>query len=107
MSDTLTVVYGASDDLIEIEGHLAEEFAGGDEPQYVAFANGVVLKVTYDDEGIWRVVPRAGSHRVEIVFARGEEAGADEHGCPGYSDKAVILNAGSWVVVGDRCEVAR
>lgn len=101
MTDTRTVVYGASDDLIEIEGHLREEFGAYDsDPQYLAFANGVVLKVTYDNEGIWRIQPRAGADRVEIVFARGDDEPHDEDGVAGYSDKAVILNAGSWVVAG-------
>lgn len=99
---TRTVVYGASDDLIEIGGHLSEEFGAYDsDPRYLAFANGVVLKITYDSEGVWRVQPRAGADRVEIVFARGEDEPRDADGVAGYSDKAVILNAGSWVVVGD------
>ena len=102
MTDTRTVVYGASDDLIEIEGHLSEEFGAYDsDPRYLAFANGVVVKIHYDNDGIWRVVPVSGSDRVEVVFARGDEEPRDDDGVPGYSDKAVIANAGSWVVLGD------
>lgn len=106
--ETRTVVYGASDDLLEVGGHLAEEFDNDqDETRYVGFANGVLLKMTCDDEGFWRIAPRAGSDRVELIFARGEDADRDEDGCPGYSDKAVVLNAGSWVTVGARAEVHR
>lgn len=108
MTDTRTVVYGASDDLLEIGGHLAEEFDNDQEsPRYIGFGSGVLLKMTCDDEGFWRIAPRVGAHRVEIVFARGEEAGTDEDGCPGYSDKAIVTNAGSWVVVAERAEVTR
>lgn len=107
-SETRTVVYGASDDLLEIGGHLAEEFDNDqDEVRYVGFANGVLLKMTCDDEGFWRITPRAGGDRVEIIFARGEVEGSDDDGCPGYSDKAVLLDAGSWVTVGSRAEVTR
>lgn len=102
---TRTVVYGASDDLLEIGGHLGEEFDNNqDSARYIGFANGVLLKMTCDDEGFWRIAPR---DRVQIVFARGEDAKRDEDGCPGYSDKAIILNAGSWVTVGGRAEVSR
>lgn len=96
-----TVIYGASDDLLEIGGDLSEEFSSSqDEPQIVGLSNGVVLRITCDDEGIWRITPLKGGDHVAVVFARGEDDGADEDDCPGYSDKAVITDSLSWAVVG-------
>lgn len=96
-----TVIYGASDDLIEVDGEgLREEFTAhtDGEKQYVAFASGVLIEVHYDDDGVWRLRPLAG-HYVHVA-ARGESAGNDEDGCPGYSDKVVIEDSGAWVVHG-------
>lgn len=101
-----TIVYGASDDLIEIDGAIREEFNPNDEPSYLGFSNGVVLKVTYDNEGIWRIQPRANHHLVTIDFAIGDEAPRREDGSSGYSDRATMEDV-SWVVFGDRFEAAR
>jgi hypothetical protein len=49
-------IEGASDDLIELEGDLSEEFnPNNDEPSYLAFGDGTILKVIYDNDGIWRI----------------------------------------------------
>lgn len=52
----MLTVTGASDDLIEIDGDISEEFARFDssEGDYLAFSDGTVLKAVYDDNGIWR-----------------------------------------------------
>jgi hypothetical protein len=103
-----TTIYGASDDLIEVDGAIREEFNPSDgEPSYLAFSNGVVLKVTYDDEGMWRIQPRANAHLVTVDFAIGEDADRREDGSSGYSDRATMTDPVSWVVFGDRFEAAR
>jgi hypothetical protein len=51
-------VTGASDDLIEIDGDLREEFSvyqEDDDASILAFGDGTVLSVVYDKRGIWRV----------------------------------------------------
>lgn len=52
-------VTGASDDLIEVEGDIREEFNVGyrddDQWRYLAFSDGTLLRVEYDKDGIWRV----------------------------------------------------
>jgi hypothetical protein len=49
-------ITGASDDLIEIEGDIREEFSGGDKDgDLLAFSDGTLLDVTYDNDGIWRI----------------------------------------------------
>lgn len=54
MSVTVT---GHSDDLIEIDGDIREEWGVyGDVPsRHMAFSDGTVLRIHYDDDGLWRV----------------------------------------------------
>lgn len=92
------VIYGFSDDLIEIEGVVSDEL----EPPYgkaavvtirVDDARYATLLAEYDrdGDGQWRVVnDEVTDAAVVIVPARGEDEPDDEDGCPGYSDKAVI-----------------
>lgn len=48
-------VYGASDDLVEIEGDIKEEFGAFNCKGYLMFSNGVLLTIEYGDMGIWRI----------------------------------------------------
>lgn len=53
-----TIVTGASDDLIEINGELQEEFNAYDcTSGTMAFSDGTMLNVSYDLNGIWRFKP--------------------------------------------------
>lgn len=52
-----TMITGASDDLIEIEGELREEFSAYNcesDDGRIACSDGTLLKVEYDENGIWR-----------------------------------------------------
>lgn len=50
-----TLVTGASDDLIELRGNLHEEFDAYDcDGGGIAFSDGTLLNVRYDEDGIWR-----------------------------------------------------
>lgn len=65
------IIYGASDDLIEIEGFIREEFnAWLEHPMsstYLAISDGTLLRVRYDEDGIWRFTPVVvGSADVDI-----------------------------------------
>ena len=54
-----TMITGASDDLIEIEGELCEEFNSIDcKDGVMALSDGTLLKVDYDEDGIWRFKAR-------------------------------------------------
>lgn len=94
-------VYGYSDDLIEIEGDIVEEFnvTEHDEYSYLAFSNGVVLRIRYEDDGVWRIHPMRSASKVTIEYAH--------HLADVYSDHAVIEEPISWVVYGDRFETVR
>ena len=49
-------ICGASDDLIEMYGDIDEEFNhNSDDPINIGFSDGTLLKMWYDDDGIWRI----------------------------------------------------
>lgn len=110
------MVYGASDDLIEVRGAVDDELgANYNKPSTIvvktASGQTVWLCTEYDPDGSgeWRVYPVSGHGRVlrdghelvTIIPARGEDAGDDEDGCPGYSDKAIVKGGISVEVKGD------
>lgn len=90
-------VYGASDDLIEIEGDIDEEFSYKDDDasqgDLIATSNGVVLRVEYGQAGVWRIRPVVGAEKVEIILAPEDDES-------NYSDRAVISGDVRWVVQG-------
>lgn len=51
-----TIVTGRSDDLIEFDGAIYEEFQHyGPGPARLVFDNGVILDIEWDRDGIWRI----------------------------------------------------
>jgi hypothetical protein len=93
------IVYGASDDLIEIDGDLNDEVAyTGDEDEgiLVAFSDGTVLRITYgaNDEGFWRI-----SRIVAGSAAYDHKPGEDER--EDYSDRVTLEGDFKWAVCGN------
>ena len=91
-------IYGASDDLIELEGDVTEEFPFADKGEggdLLAFSNGTVLRIDYTDPGVWRITPVI--HGVgRFVLTQCPED--DDNN---YSDIAEIHDADiTWVVHG-------
>lgn len=96
-------VYGASDDLVEIEGDISEEFghyADDDEERFLAFSDGTVLRVHFDRDSIWRFTPlvkgRARLTHIVCLLDNDEDA---------YSDVVHLFDEESdepirWVVYG-------
>lgn len=91
-------VYGASDDLIEVDGVLREEFSPPyDEPEaLLAFSDGTVLRVRYDEDGCWRITPLA---RGTAEYSKIEAVGPDD---PSYSDRVTLSGDFEWVVYGQK-----
>lgn len=89
-------VYGASDDLIEVEGSISEEFsASSDEDNYLGFSNGTVLRVRYTDNGTWEIrVMKNGGGKPCITHNNGPDSDS-------YSDVLQMGDA-DWVVFGTR-----
>jgi hypothetical protein len=90
-----TTIYGASDDLIEVEGRVTEEFSYRErDPSFVAFSDGTVIRIEYTDAGVWRITPvRRGRGTLHI-----EQAPEDDD--TNYSDRAVLTGDVDWVVYG-------
>lgn len=89
-------VYGASDDLIEINGDLTEEFTlPGSDEALLAFSEGTVLRIKYTPDGIWRIAPVANG-MATYTITQGTDVDND------YTDR-VFLTLGDdieWVVLG-------
>lgn len=89
-------IYGHSDDCVEIDGDIREEFnpASDDEMSYLAFSDGTLLSIKYGEEGLWRINQlQAGSSTYSKVEATDPDGD--------YSDR-VELSGGAikWVVFG-------
>lgn len=92
---TITI-YGASDDLIEIEGDIREEFTPKEdgEPEYLAFSDGTVLSILYTTDGFWRI------QRLAVGTATYNKTEAIDADTDDYSDEVVLSGDIKWVVCG-------
>lgn len=93
---TELVIYGASDDLIEIESTSFEheEFSiSCDETNILAISDGTLLRVRYDEDGVWRFSPVVlGSSTLDI------KQGIDDQE---HSDRVTLVGDNlKWVVLG-------
>jgi hypothetical protein len=86
-------IYGASDDLIEIEGDLEEEFNHySDEPVLIAVSEGTLLRVVYDGDGIWRITKvTGGSATMEKIEGDVEKDTNDVVTLSGVDFKWVVM----------------
>jgi hypothetical protein len=94
-------IYGASDDLIEVEGDISEEFQylGGED--MLAFSDGTLLSIRYDKQGIWRItVVSRGAARLTHIVCTSDGFSDDE-----YSDAVHLFDEEldkpiTWVLYG-------
>jgi hypothetical protein len=99
----VTRIYGGSDDLIEIDGEVSDEFGCyNNQKQNISCSDGTRAKIDYD--GNWNItVIETGSLFKQIVCGNPAEEPheyPDAKDCPGYSD-VLILNEGiEWVRIG-------
>lgn len=102
-------IYGASDDLIELDGDIYEEFTASDgEPNLIAFSDGTLLEVTYTDAGIWRInaLSTCAGTRLAKDEATADE-GNREDGKPAYTDVVTLNGFIVWAVFGNAWKMAR
>lgn len=89
-----TIIYGASDDLIEVEGDIREEFSGSqvdDQGTYVYVSTGDVLRMRLEVEG-WRAQVVIMGNSYTKVVPRPDR--------PDSGDEAIEVAAPvTWVVV--------
>jgi len=91
-------IYGRSDDLIEIEGDILEEFnvclTEEDYYRYLTLSNGIVIKVNYDNDGLWRLHPIKINSSYKKIFEAHYEK--DDNN---YSDIVEINDDITWVAL--------
>jgi hypothetical protein len=101
------IITGASDDLIEIDGDIYEEFPAlnteGESPcdshasvgGLLAFSDGTVLSITLVDE-VWRIhQERRGPHSGDLTITQAVAGDPDN-----YTDRAEITGPITWVILG-------
>lgn len=94
-------LYGSSDDLIQIEGGIEEEFdylrwADEGHGALIGFSDGTLLRVKLDHhDEVWRITPVfvPDQSRLTIVQA----PASDEHN---YSDRATLVGEIQWALMG-------
>jgi hypothetical protein len=92
------IITGSSDDLIEIDGDLSEEFyspdGGRSEGDLLACSDGTVLRISYTQDGIWRITPVVQGSAILTI----EQAPEDDE--DHYTDTATLDGPVRWVVCG-------
>ncbi len=89
-------LFGSSDDLVEIEGDIIEEFVyrpDGDEPGFVGFSDGTVVTIELTRAGIWRINKLRGGHAT-FTKTEGTDAETDR------TDIATVTGDIRWVIFG-------
>lgn len=83
-------VTGHSDDLVELDGLIREEWMHyGPGPARVEFDNGVALDIEFDRDrdGIWRIGVVSGAYYVRVITC------PDPSGEDVYTDTAIVTGA--------------
>lgn len=98
-----TKIYGASDDLIEIEGDVSDEHGcwNHKKPINISASDGTQASIFYDGE--WKInVKFAGDKYLKLVTSVGDDAKhtGDEKECTPYSDVLVFEDGIEWVKIG-------
>lgn len=87
-------IYGASDDLIEVEGDLREEYDGYEDPAVLAFGDGTVVAIQYGvGGGFWRINRLAEG---TATFTKSEATDEDDD----YTDRVTLTGDLKWMVYG-------
>ena len=88
-------IYGASDDLVEVEGDLAEEFSCND-GGFLSFSDGTILFIEYrSDSGEWKISQMAvGAAEFSNRVPTGDE----------YSDHATLTGDFRWMLFTEKPE---
>jgi len=98
-----TKIYGASDDLIEIEGEVSDEIGCyNDTKKNIVCSDGTRVKIDYD--GNWGItVIETGSLFDKIVLGSPAEephTDPDAKDCSAYSDVLILKEGIEWVRIG-------
>ena len=100
-----TKIYGASDDLVEIEGAISEEAnpPSGMKVSITA-SDGTKGTIVFADSGNWEIeLKEKGSKFLGHIRAVGDDAEhifPDAVGCSSYSDVLILDEGIEWVKIG-------
>jgi hypothetical protein len=90
----MITIYGASDDLIEVEGDLTEEFGHYQEASaLLACSDGTLLRIASDREGVWRLTRIAAGTATFTLTP-----GTDDRQ---HSDRVTLDGDVRWIVYAD------
>ena len=97
-------IYGASDDLVEIEGEISDEYCQMDFKGTVEASDGTKAKLIYDGEWKFQML-FAGSKFLKLVKSVGDDIDIDHtdedaKGCSTYSDVLVLDSGIEWIRIG-------
>lgn len=99
-------IYGASDDLLEIDGALIEDEVNViDKPFHIKCADGTIATFTYDDNGEWKCNVKAkGINFIEVISSVGDDGEHEGNAidCTSYSDVLVIREPLQWIKVNNK-----
>ncbi len=100
----ITRIYGASDDLIEIDGQISDEvdaYSASDEPVKFKTSQGTKGTIMYDGE--WKItIKEEGSDFVKVIESIGDDNNHTEENTkdvPPYSDVLILDGDLEWVKV--------
>lgn len=99
-------MYGSSDDLVELEGAICDEFGNYSQAKMgISFSasDGTAGIIKYDGE--WKIIlHEKGKKFLEIVKSVGEDnehKGIAEH-CTSYSDVLILKEGIDWIKIGNK-----
>jgi len=100
----ITRIYGASDDLIEIDGQISDEidaYSASDEPVKFKTSQGTKGSIMYD--GNWNIIIREeGPDFVKVIESVGDDNDHTEENTkdvPPYSDVLILEGELEWIKV--------
>lgn len=97
-----TLIWGASDDLVEISGAIEEEANLYNGDITISCSDGTKGSITYN--GIWDItINKEGTHFEKLIKGTEEEiphTDEDAKGCSAYSDVLVLSEGIEWVRIG-------
>jgi hypothetical protein len=100
----ITRIYGASDNLIEIDGQISDEvdaYSASDEPVKFKTSQGTKGSIMYDGE--WKItIKEEGSDFIKVIESVGDDNNHTEENTknvPPYSDVLILDGDLEWVKI--------
>lgn len=102
-TEPATTVTGHSDDLIEFDGAIYDEFNHYGGPARLVFDNGVVLDIEFDRDrdGVWRITVVSGDEHVAHT------AGSSDEEDDGWGTDVAVVTGARSVTFGDQTATVR